>query len=181
MTNLWNNSPYVNPQNYQFCPKCGKELIIKIIDNTPRLQCKSCEYIFYQNPTPAVGAILLKGKKVLLVKRKYDPKAGDWCLPAGFLEFGETLSDGLIREVKEETNLDIKTGGLFQVCNAMDDPRYHVVLVVYWGEILNGNLEPGDDALEAKYFPLEKLPQDIAFSCHVKALEKVKEIVFEKS
>jgi 8-oxo-dGTP diphosphatase len=181
MANYWNDSTYVNPQNYKYCPKCGGELTVKLIEDTPRLQCKSCEYIFYQNPTPAVAGILVKDKEVLLVKRKYDPKAGDWCLPAGFLEFGESLTDGLIREVKEETNLDVKAGELFQVCNAMDDPRYHVVLVVYWAELLNGNLKPGDDAIEAKYFPLAELPKEIAFTCHMEALEKVKEIVLNES
>ena len=64
--------------------------------------------------------------------------------------------------------------------NAMDDPRYHVVLVVYWGKIVNGTLKPGDDAIEAKYFPLDKLPADIAFSCHEKALKEVRKIVLEK-
>lgn len=165
----------INPHNYRFCPKCGQELVVVRVEETPRLRCSSCAYIFYQNPIPAVGAVLMVDDSVLLVKRKYEPKAGAWCLPAGFLEFGESLTDGLVREVKEETNLEIAVGDLLTVCNAMDDPRSHVVLVVYWGEILNGQVEAGDDALDAHFFPLDALPENIAFACHARALQMVKE------
>jgi ADP-ribose pyrophosphatase YjhB (NUDIX family) len=179
MTDFWNNSTFVNPHDYKFCPKCGENLSSNTIDGFSRLQCISCEFIFYQNPIPAVAAILLQDDKILLVKRKYEPKAGAWCLPAGFLEFSESMKEGLVREVKEETNLDIKVGELFQVCDARDDPRSHIVLVVYRGEIINGNLKPGDDAIETKFFPLKELPKNIAFSCHAYAIESIcDEILF---
>ena len=180
MIDNWNGSPLVNPHDYKYCPKCGKELNIKTIDNVSRLACDFCKFIFYQNPVPAVAAVLIKDKKVLLVKRKYEPKANDWCLPAGFLEFGESLKSGLIREIKEETNLDIHVESLFQVYNAMDDPRYHVVLLVYHCKIINGNLKPGDDAVEAIFFPFDALPGNIAFSSHRQTLATIKNQISDK-
>ena len=174
MKNEWNGSRQINPHSYKYCPKCGNDLLIKNVEKDLRLLCDSCGFIFYQNPVPAVAAILIKNKKVLLVKRKYEPRAFDWCLPAGFLEFGESPEAGLIREIKEETNLDIQVENVFNVYNAMDDPRSHVVLVVYWGKIIHGNLKPGDDAIEADFFPLDSLPANIAFSCHLQTLEAVK-------
>ena len=171
----WHHSHIVNPHNYAFCPKCGNTLQIRHSEPVPRLQCQACDFIFYQNPVPAVGAILVRDNQVLLVKRKYEPRIGDWSLPAGFVEFGETLKDALLREVKEETNLDIRVGPFFDVYNAVDDPRNHIVLILYRGEIISGELKPGDDALEASFFPLDKLPSNIAFSCHVFALQRLRQ------
>lgn len=107
---------------------------------------------------------------ILLVKRKYDPRKNMWCLPAGFMEFGETAEQTAIREAKEETNLDIQVDQLFGVFPGFDDPRVHVVLIVFRAKILNGNPAPGDDASEVVFFPLNQLPKDIAFASHQQVL-----------
>ena len=160
---------------YKYCPECGGLLEEKMIpqENRSRLICKKCSFIFYINPTPATAVILFKDNKILLVKRKYEPQQGYWSLPAGFLEYDETAEQTAIRETKEETNLDIKLTALFGVYTSFDDPRVHVLLVVYRGEILSGELKPGDDAEEVKYYSLDKLPAKIAFSCHRKILDKL--------
>lgn len=165
---------------FKYCPKCGGLLEQRLPqqDDRPRLICKECDFVFYINPTPAVAVILLKNNKVVLVKRKYEPKRGAWSLPAGFLEYGETAEQTAIREVKEETNLVIRLNGLFGVYSALDDPRKEVLLVVFRGEIIDGDLKPGDDAEEVKYFSLDDLPKNIAFKCHRNILN---ELIQEKS
>ena len=165
----------VNPRNFKFCPKCGNNLIKKFIrqEQTERLVCENCNFIFYINPIPAVAVILMKDRQIVLVKRKYEPRKGMWSLPAGFMEFGETTEDTAIREAKEETNLKIKVKELFGVFPGFDDPRVHVVIIVYWGEIINGQLKPGDDAEEVSFFPLNNLPEDIAFTAHRIILERL--------
>ena len=162
-----------NPRNYKFCPKCGKNLVNKFIkqEQTERLVCENCDFIFYINPVPAVAVILMNDRKILLVKRKYDPRKGTWSLPAGFMEFGETTKQTAVREVKEETNLNIEVKELFGVFPGFDDPRVHVVVIVYRGEIINGQLKAGDDASEVTFFHLNDLPEDIAFRAHRKILE----------
>lgn len=162
----------INPNNYRFCPRCGHHLATKYIsqEKTQRLICESCNFIFYINPIPAVAVILMNDHHILLVKRKYDPRKNMWCLPAGFMEFGETAEQTAIREAKEETNLDIQVDQLFGVFPGFDDPRVHVVLIVFRAKILNGNPAPGDDASEVVFFPLNQLPKDIAFASHQQVL-----------
>lgn len=156
---------------YRYCPVCGGPLGNKLIDSHDRLICRNCEFVFYQNPTPAVGVVLVRDNKVLLVKRKFEPKAGGWSLPAGFMEYDEGPEETAIRETLEETNLDVRLTELLGAYGAFDDPRVHVVLIVYRGEIIGGQLKPGDDAVEVQFFPLTDLPKDIAFSSHCKVLE----------
>ena len=76
-----------NPQNFKYCPVCGDLLVEKLVhaEGTKRLVCRGCNFIFYINPVPAVGVILFQDDKILLVKRKYPPKIGEWTLPAGFI------------------------------------------------------------------------------------------------
>ena len=163
----------VNPRNYKFCPKCGKNLVNKFIkqEQTERLVCENCNFIFYINPVPAVAVILMNDCQVVLVKRKYEPRKGMWSLPAGFMEYNETTEQTAIREAKEETNLNIKINELFGVFPGFDDPRVHVILIVYWGEIISGQIKPGDDAEDVNFFPLDELPDEIAFTAHRKILE----------
>ena len=166
-----------NPREYKFCPKCGNELIKKFIENeqTNRIVCSKCHYIFYINPTPAVAVILLKNNKVCLVKRKYEPQKGGWTLPAGFMEYNESSEQTAMREVKEETNLNIEIKKIFGIYPSFDDPGVHVILIVYSGTILNSDLTPGDDAEDVSFFPLNDLPTNIAFSAHKIVLNKLNE------
>ncbi len=155
---------------YKYCPRCGHPLAEGSENGRVRPVCNECGFIHYLNPAPAAAVILFQDGQVLLVKRKYDPKAGDWSLPAGFMEYEESPQETAIRETKEETGLEVSIRRLFDVYGACDDPRSHVVLVVYVAERIGGDLLAGDDALEARFFPLDALPQNIAFSSHRKAL-----------
>ncbi len=169
----------VNPRNYKFCPKCGKTLVEKFLkqEKTRRLVCENCQFIFYINPIPAVAVILMNDRHIVLVKRKYEPRQRMWSLPAGFMEFSETTEETAIREAKEETNLNIKIKDLFGVFPGFDDPRVHVVVIVYRAEIINGQMKPGDDAELVDFFPLDRLPKEIAFESHRKILDLLVEQV----
>ena len=95
---------------YKFCPVCGGALKNREIpeEDRARLICEDCAFIFFINPTPAVAVILFNERhEILLVNRKYDPKMGEWSLPTGFLEYDETVRQTAVREVKEETDIDI--------------------------------------------------------------------------
>ncbi len=165
-----------NPRNFHFCPVCGDKLVARKVEteNTERLVCKNCHFIFYMNPVPAVAVILFQDEKILLVKRKFPPNVGDWTLPAGFMEYWESPEESAIREAKEETNLDIRITGLFAALPGFYEEKVQIVLIVYHGEIIGGELRPGDDAIDAKFFPLDKLPENIAFSAHRETLKRLK-------
>jgi ADP-ribose pyrophosphatase YjhB (NUDIX family) len=129
-----------------------------------------CGFVFYQNPIPAAGALVLKNGELLLVKRAHPPRIGWWCLPAGFMEWKEHPSQTAVRELKEETGLDVSLDELFNVYSGDDDPRTNAVLILYLAHETGGLLEPADDALEAEYFPFDKLPEKIAFFSHKQAI-----------
>ena len=137
--------------------------------------CPSCGYIQYLNPAPAVAVVLLQGDDVLLVRRRYSPRKGYWSLPAGFVEWDEDIRTAAVREVKEETNCDVEVGQVLGAFSAFDDPRTHVVLIVFAGRLKAGTLRAGDDATEARFFPLDDLPDDMAFAVHRQVLEEVRE------
>ena len=160
----------------EHCPLCGSKLVEKHVELEHRIRrvCSSCDFIYYQNPTPAAGIILVEDGRVLLVKRKYQPRANLWTLPAGFVEADEDVAACAVREAKEETNLDVEIVRLFDVYSAFDDPRTAVVLILYQTQRVGGELQCGDDASDARFFDIQNLPDDIAFRAHQNALRDIK-------
>ncbi len=114
----------------------------------------------YKNPKLTVDGIVVRENSILLVKRKKEPFKGMWALPGGFVNYGEKVEDAVVREVKEETGLDTEIERLFGVYSDPDrDPRGHTVSIVFILREVGGRLEGGDDASEAKFFPLNNLPE----------------------
>jgi ADP-ribose pyrophosphatase YjhB (NUDIX family) len=151
---------------YRYCPKCAGPLQVRFTEGCERQVCSKCGFVFYQNPVPAAAVIMQREAEILLVQRKFEPRIGDWSLPAGFVEWGESADETAVREAKEETGLDIAVGGLYGVYAARDYWDYQVLLVVYRAEILGGELKAGDDALDARFFNFSALPPNIAFRIH---------------
>ncbi|MGB8656773.1 MAG: NUDIX hydrolase [Candidatus Zixiibacteriota bacterium] len=151
---------------YRYCPRCGTEMVEESIDHRKRKICPLCRFVFYNNPVPAAGVVIEKEGKILLVKRKFEPYKGDWCLPAGFMEYDESPEQCAIREIKEELNVDVKLNGLFGVYSGKDDPRTHAVLIMYWAKVIGGEMKPGDDADEIRFFAKDEVPPNIAFLAH---------------
>ena len=159
----------------RFCIRCGTRLVRRDDHGRPRATCPHCGHIHYRNPAPAAGILLRSSAGVLLVKRKFEPAAGAWCLPAGFMEYGESPEHCAVRELEEETGLRARLTGLFGVYAGFDDPRVRAVLILYTAERTGGRLVPGDDAIAARYWPLSRLPRRIAFVAHRRALEEFRE------
>jgi len=161
---------------YQYCLRCGAEMIEKTVDHKKRKVCPVCKFVYYHNPVPAAGVVIEKEGKILLVKRKYEPYKGDWCLPAGFMEYDESPEQCAIRETKEELNVDVELDGLYGVYSGKDDPRTHAVLIMYWAKIIGGKLKPGDDAEEIEFFAKDEVPPNIAFLAHRQIIKEFFEI-----
>lgn len=106
-----------------------------------------------------VGAVIFRGNDVLLIKRGKAPFKGEWSIPGGGLEFGERVTDAVIREVREETSIEIKLIGLLDVFDAIgpvdQQQLSHMVLIDYVAEWVAGEPCPGDDAVEAEFVSVE--------------------------
>jgi len=106
-------------------------------------------------PIVGVGAVIMEDGKVVLVKRRFEPLAGQWSLPGGRLELGETLEAGLAREMLEETGLEVEVGPVVDVFDRiLLDPerkvRYHYVLIDYLCRPIGGALTHGSDVAAAE-------------------------------
>ena len=165
----------VEARPYIYCPWCASALVEKEHDGRIRLRCPNCDFVWYRNPIPAAGAIIYQDGEILMVRRKYPPRIGDWTFPAGFMEYDEAPTECCIREIKEETGLEIKITGLFWNYAGHDDPRSNAVLMLYIAKIIGGVITPGDDAAEVQFFALDKTPSNIAFQAHRDAIVHFRE------
>lgn len=153
-----------------FCLDCGGVLAERPLEGRRREVCPSCGWIRYRNPIPAAAGIVTLEGGVVLVQRAVEPRIGDWCLPAGFQEIDESLEETCVREVREETGLEVRVTRLHGLFDATDDPRHRVVLAVYETEVVGGTLASGDDARDVRAFDLDRLPAAIAFHHHRRVL-----------
>ncbi len=116
----------------------------------------------YKNPVPTVDCIIeLSGERVVLIRRKNPPLG--WALPGGFVDEGERLDVAAVREVKEETGLDVElVEQFFTYSDPSRDPRRHTLSTVYIGRA-RGEPQGADDAAEARAFPVDALPRELCF------------------
>ncbi len=118
---------------------------------------------FPQSPLIGVGAIIIEGARVLLVKRAYPPLEAQWSIPGGVLEVGELVRDAAIREAREETGLLVEPVTLLGVydriqCDDEQRVQYHYVLIDFLCRRVGGEPLAGDDAAEVRWFIREELP-----------------------
>ena len=144
---------------YTHCPKCGMALGLEVRGERERLVCRACRFVFLYNPNVGVAAILVEDGAVLLTRRGGSFRPGLWDLPGGFVEYDEDLRDALVREMREETGLDVELGRVFEVRSNFF-PERHSVGVWVLARRVGGTLAAGDDAIEARFFPLDALPPD---------------------
>jgi len=112
-----------------------------------------------------------KDNSVILIRRKKEPFKEHWALPGGFLEYGETAEHAAIREMKEETGLDIEIIKLVGVySDPSRDPRGHVISIAFLAKEVGGDLTASDDAKAVKVFKITEIPKNLAFD-HAKIIK----------
>lgn len=146
-----------------YCIACGHEAkrLIPQGDNRPRLVCPSCGYIHYENPKVVTGALCLHEDKILLCRRAIEPRYGFWTLPAGFLEIGESVKQGAIRETYEEAQ---GVGQNLQLYALFDLPRIGQIHAMYLATLKDGAFGAGSESLECRLFLPSQIPwADLSF------------------
>jgi len=121
-------------------------------------------------PRAGVGAVVLDGDRVLLVRRGLPPSKGKWSIPGGLIHLGERLEAAVVREVEEECGLSVRLVGLCGVIDRVtmaerprpgDPPpvRYHYVIIDYVAIPIGGSVRAGSDAADARWVPIAELPR----------------------
>lgn len=130
------------------------------------LVCPQCQHTIsvWDNPAPTVDVIVYHPRKgIVLIARKNPPHG--FALPGGFIDVGECAEAAALRELREETHLDVRLEGLLGVySDPLRDPRQHTLGLVYVGTTEQPEaLCAGDDAASAAFYPLDALPAVLAF------------------
>jgi 8-oxo-dGTP diphosphatase len=138
----WVNNPTGKIAKGEFCQACGK----------------------YNSRNLAVHALVIYESKILLVKRAHDPMKNSWAIPGGYIDWDETVEEAVLRELKEETQLEGKIlclTGVYSDINRDEDGRQNIALTYLVSSF--GEAKANDDAKEIAWFEINKLPENIAF------------------
>jgi 8-oxo-dGTP diphosphatase len=129
-------------------------------------------------PIVGVGAVVIDGTRVLLVRRANEPLKGEWSLPGGALEVGETLQQGVVREVLEETGVTVAPAGVVEILDRIvrDEEsgrvRYHYVLIDFVCRVTGGSPRVGSDADEVRWVDRGVLKEYGVAAVTVRVIEK---------
>jgi len=118
--------------------------------------------LYPNQPVVGIGAVIVCNGKILLEKRKSEPGKGKWSIPGGLVELGETVEQTVMREIREETGLEVEKPELIDVVDyiiADEDSRvkYHFVMIDYFVKLKGGTLKAADDAAELRWVPLSEV------------------------
>jgi len=157
-------------ENFSFCPHCGSKWKV---NNVKSKHCEQCGFTYYANPSSATAAFIINDRKELLtVRRKKEPAKGTLDLPGGFVDMDESGEEGVVREVKEETGLDVTCARyLFSIPNLYEysGMGIHTLDMFYLCKVANTtSLQAMDDAEEALWIPLSAVNPDAFGLCSIR-------------
>jgi 8-oxo-dGTP diphosphatase len=158
-----NSKEVDDPGQFKHCPSCGTQLIPKEKGGKQRPACPNCRFVQFRNPSPGVVVLIEKEGQVLLGRRSGSYGAKKWGLPQGFIEFDEDFMTAAIREVKEETGLDVEIRSLLSVVSNFLSPRLHTLAIVLLARVVGGELCAADDLDALAWFPLSGPWPEMAF------------------
>jgi acetyl-CoA carboxylase carboxyl transferase subunit beta len=122
--------------------------------------CTACDHTVFFEPKVAVVALVTDGEgRVLMVQRAFEPAKGSWVLPGGFIELEEPPAEAAVREVLEETGLQVRVNGLLDVLHRPDPQGLADIIIAYRAEVLSGMAVAHDDAAAVGWFARDALPE----------------------
>src|SRR6266480_299565 len=146
--------------SFKYCPLCATTLVEKPIYHDLRSTCPACGFIYFLDPKLVIVVVVEYKGKLLLGRRNIDPGKGLWSFVSGYVDRGEKVEEAAIREVKEETNLDVRLDNLLGIYSQKDNPH---VLIAYSASVINddiSSLAPQPDEIsELAFFTPEEIPE----------------------
>ena len=120
-----------------------------------RSVCTDCGLVAYVDPKLAAVVLVSRNGQLLMVRRAMEPQLGKWSFPSGYVDRGEVVEHAAVREVKEETNIEVEIVGLIGLYSRADSP---VVLAAYAATVVGGELRAGVEAQDVRFFRHDELP-----------------------
>ncbi|UCF35647.1 MAG: NUDIX hydrolase, partial [Acidobacteriota bacterium] len=141
----------------KFCSECGGPTTVKVPrgDSYERDVCERCNRIFYRNPRIVVGTLPRWKGQILLCRRAIEPRYGFWTLPSGFMENGESVEEGALRETREEARAEVSIVRLFSVFSL---PHVNQVYLTFLADLKTPEFGAGAESLEVRLFQPSEIP-----------------------
>ncbi len=155
------------PPDSKYCAVCATVLEVREVAGRQRPVCPACGHVVYDDPKVAAICIVERDLRVLMVKRGNQPGAGLWSMPGGYVDRGEVVEEAAVREVLEETGLQVKVERLVGL---FSKPEHPVIVAAYAAREVGGVLKAGPEALDVGFFPLDDLPP-LAFAGDLSILD----------
>jgi ADP-ribose pyrophosphatase YjhB (NUDIX family) len=144
----------------RFCQACGQPVVYQLPDDGDtheRAVCTACRKVHYQNPLNVVGTIPTFEGRILLCLRNIEPRKGFWTLPAGFMELGESLTQGACRETQEEAGAQFELGPLFSIITVEPVTQVHLY---FRAKLTSLDFDPGYETQRVALFEPSHIPWD---------------------
>jgi ADP-ribose pyrophosphatase YjhB (NUDIX family) len=162
--------------DWQFCPRCREPLVRVVRGDLPRPTCPACAFVHFNNPGVGAAVVIRNAAgHVLLVQRAPGQfGAGRWCLPCGYVEWGEDVRAAAVREAREEAGVDVVLGDVVQVASNFHDPERPTIGIWFAATLADPSATPvaGDDAVAVGWFD-PAAPPPLAFPTDVGLLERL--------
>ena len=154
------------PFAWNYCGACGKQLKEAFDGERDMPYCSECQRFYYRNPVPATCCFVRHTDGALLfARRAVEPCRGQWGLPGGFMELGETSEEAALRELAEETSLQAKDVQLLGISTQQNTLQGAVMVIGYVIDEWEGSPTAASDALELQFFTRDTRPP-LAFAVH---------------
>jgi 8-oxo-dGTP diphosphatase len=157
---------------FKVCPYCGTQLALKEKGGRQRPACPNCRFVQFRDPSPGAVVLVEQDSQVLLGRRSGSYGAKKWGLPQGFIEFDEDFVAAAIREVKEETGLDVEICSILSVVSSFLSPRLHTLAIVLLARVVGGEFCAADDLAAVEWFPLSGPLPEMAFEADAHICER---------